>query len=73
LEKLKAAIIGGSDFEHLFKDAGLQDKISPLGASETSKRIMPQLEQALIQALAALPLTREGCSCYNALEDARFA
>ena len=52
--------------------AGLQEQISPSETLDASKTIMPQLEQALIQALAALPLTREGCSCHNALEDARF-
>jgi hypothetical protein len=52
--------------------AGIQEELSPVEASETSKRIMPQLEQALTHALAALPLTREGCPCHNALEHARF-
>ena len=52
--------------------AGLQEQISPSETLDASKIIMPQLEQALIQALAALPLTLEGCSCHNALEDARF-
>ncbi len=52
--------------------AGLQEKLSLAEVSETSKRIVPRVEQALIQALAALPLTREGCSCHNALEDARI-
>jgi hypothetical protein len=51
---------------------GLQEKLSPVESSETSKRIMPQLEEALTHALAALPLTRNCFPCNNALEHARF-
>jgi 5'-methylthioadenosine phosphorylase len=52
--------------------AGLQKKLSPSETLETSKLIAPRLEQALIEAVKALPVARKDCPCLNALNDARF-
>ncbi len=82
MEKPKSAVTGGSGLTQYGISilcfvsnmaVGLQEELSPIEESGTSKRIMPQLEQALTHALAALPLTREGRPCNNALEHERFA
>jgi 5'-methylthioadenosine phosphorylase len=52
--------------------AGLREKIAQTEASRMSKVISPWLEQALIEAVKALPLAREACQCPSALEGARF-
>lgn len=53
--------------------AGLQKRLTTAQLSEVSKRILPRVEQVLIDTIKALPLTRgERCSCPTALETARF-
>lgn len=51
--------------------AGLQQTLSPLDALENSKIVSRQLGQALIDAIAALPLVRS-CPCSHALKNSRF-
>jgi len=52
--------------------AGLQEKLSPAETSKVSKLISPRLEQALIEAVKALPVARKDCPCSSALRNARF-
>ena len=52
--------------------AGLQEKIRPAEAAEMPKLIAPRLEQALIEAVKALPVARKDCPCLSALKNARF-
>ena len=52
--------------------AGLQEKISQTEASQIFKVVSQRLEQALIEAVKALPLARKACSCQRALGEARF-
>lgn len=51
--------------------AGLQPKILPSDTLKNAKLISPKIGQALIDAIAALPMTRQ-CPCSSALKDARF-
>ena len=51
--------------------AGLQPKIVPSDSSKNAKLISLQIGQALIDAIAALPVSRN-CPCRSALKDARF-
>ncbi len=51
--------------------AGLQGKITPAESSDSFKPISSRLEQALIEAIKALPLARKDCPCLNALKNAR--
>jgi 5'-methylthioadenosine phosphorylase len=52
--------------------AGLQLSLSPMDATKNSKLVTPQLGQALIDAMADLPMARS-CSCSNAIKNARFS
>lgn len=52
--------------------AGLQEKISQTEAPQILKVVSPRLEQALIEAVKALPLARKACLCQSALGEARF-
>jgi len=52
--------------------AGLQEKISQTEASKIFKVVSQRLEQALIEAVKALPLARKACPCQSALGEARF-
>jgi len=53
--------------------AGLQEQLTTAELSKISKRILPRVEQVLIDTVKALPLRRgERCSCSRALETARF-
>jgi 5'-methylthioadenosine phosphorylase len=53
--------------------AGIQERLTPLEVSETSKLIMSKLEQLLIDTIRILPTDRKGnCPCGGALRDARF-
>jgi 5'-methylthioadenosine phosphorylase len=52
--------------------AGLQEKISQTQASQIFKVVSQRLEQALIEAVKALPLARKACSCQSVLGEARF-
>lgn len=51
--------------------AGLQQLISPLDTIDRAQLITPQIGQALIDAVLALPLVRK-CHCSYVLTDARF-
>jgi 5'-methylthioadenosine phosphorylase len=51
--------------------AGIQEQLTPLEVCKVSERIMPKLEQVLIETVKALPLERkDGCQCANALGNA---
>ncbi|NWG11094.1 S-methyl-5'-thioadenosine phosphorylase [Candidatus Bathyarchaeota archaeon] len=53
--------------------AGVQEGLTPFEVAKISEKIMPKLEQALISAVKALPIPRDGnCPCANALKDARL-
>ena len=52
--------------------AGWQEKISQTEASQIFKVVSPRLEQALIEAVKALPLARKARPCQSALGEARF-
>ena len=53
--------------------AGVQAQLTPGEVADVSEKIMPRLEQALIEAVKALPSQREGnCSCADALRNARI-
>jgi len=53
--------------------AGIQERLTPLEVSKVSERIMPKLEEVLIETIKALPSKREGnCPCAGALRDARI-
>jgi len=53
--------------------AGMQERLTPLEVSKISERLMPKVEQVLIETVEALPLKREGnCPCASALKYARF-
>jgi 5'-methylthioadenosine phosphorylase len=53
--------------------AGFQEMLTPFEVSKVCARIMPRLEQALIETVKALPIRRKGsCPCVNALRDARI-
>lgn len=55
------------------KAAGMQQRLTVREVSETSKQILPKIEQVLIDTVKRLPLKREGnCPCANALKNARF-
>jgi hypothetical protein len=52
--------------------AGLQGRLSTSEVADVSKLVAKKLEQALIETVKVLPLSREKCRCCHALEDARF-
>ncbi len=53
--------------------AGAQERLTPLEVHKVSKRIMPRLEQVLIETVRVLPLKRNGnCPCADALRNARL-
>lgn len=53
--------------------AGMQERVTPIEVSKTSKTLMPKMEQLLIEAAKALPDRRGGsCPCASALKYARF-
>ena len=53
--------------------AGMQERLTPLEVSKVSEKIMPNVEQTLIETIKALPFQREGnCPCADALRNARF-
>jgi 5'-methylthioadenosine phosphorylase len=53
--------------------AGIQEQLTPHEVSKVSEKIMPKLEQVLMEAVESLPVQREGkCPCTNALRDARI-
>jgi 5'-methylthioadenosine phosphorylase len=53
--------------------AGLQKQLTTAELSEVSKRILPIVEQVLIDTIKALPHKRgERCACPTALQTARF-
>lgn len=55
------------------KAAGLQQRLTANEVAEMSKRILPSLEEVLIETIRALPNNREDkCSCANALKTARL-
>jgi 5'-methylthioadenosine phosphorylase len=52
--------------------AGIHERLTPIDVSKVSEKIMPKLEQVLIETIKALPLQRKGnCPCANALRNAR--
>lgn len=53
--------------------AGMQERLTPSEVSQVSKRIMPKIEQILIETIRALPLERgKNCPCATTLKDARL-
>lgn len=53
--------------------AGMQAKLTPFEVSKVSEKIMPKIEQVLINTVKAVPIQREGnCPCAKALENARI-
>jgi 5'-methylthioadenosine phosphorylase len=53
--------------------AGIQERLTPSEVSEVSKRIVPKMEQILIETIRSLPLERgRNCPCMRALENARL-
>ncbi len=53
--------------------AGMQERLTPTEVAEISGKVMPKLEQILIETVKALPIEREGrCPCTEALKSARF-
>jgi len=53
--------------------AGMQERLTPLEVSKISEKLMPKIEQLLIETVNALPFKREGnCPCASALKYARF-
>ncbi len=51
--------------------AGIQEKLTALEVSNTSKNVVPKIGQVLIETVKTLPHKRN-CPCANALNDARF-
>jgi 5'-methylthioadenosine phosphorylase len=52
--------------------AGVQKGLTPFDVARVSEKIMPNLEEALIWTVKALPIPRKGnCPCANALRNAR--
>jgi 5'-methylthioadenosine phosphorylase len=52
--------------------AGLQRRLTAAEVSKISKKILPVVEQVLIETVKGLPLKRENCPCADALKEARF-
>ncbi|MCK4482398.1 MTAP family purine nucleoside phosphorylase, partial [Candidatus Bathyarchaeota archaeon] len=51
--------------------AGVQNRLTALEVSKTSKNVLHKMEQILVETIKALPSERN-CSCGNALKDARL-
>jgi 5'-methylthioadenosine phosphorylase len=51
--------------------AGIQERLTALEVSKTSKNVVPKIEQVLIETIKTFPHKRN-CPCVNALRDARF-
>jgi 5'-methylthioadenosine phosphorylase len=53
--------------------AGIQEQLTPHEVSKISEKIMPKLEQVLMETVRSLPIQRKGnCPCANALRNARI-
>lgn len=52
--------------------AGLQERLTSSEVYQVSRKIIPKVEQTLIEAVKALPLERSSCPCSHALKDARL-
>lgn len=53
--------------------AGMQESLALSEVSKIFRQIMSKIEQALIETVKVLPITRkEKCTCASALKDARF-
>jgi len=51
--------------------AGVQERLTALEVSKTSKNVVPKVGQVLIETVKTLPRKR-GCPCASVLRDARF-
>jgi 5'-methylthioadenosine phosphorylase len=53
--------------------AGIQEQLTPHEVSQVSEKIMPKIEQVLMEAVKSIPMQRQGnCPCANALRNARI-
>lgn len=53
--------------------AGIEERLTALEVSKVSERVLPKIEQVLIETIKVLPIKRkDNCPCASTLKDARF-